>query len=96
MKIFKDLLKLIKGGVDTLDHLLESYTCRRKTNKWTTNAFFYILDVAAYNAFVLYRIKHPECLVKHGKNRCRRRLLEQLAAYRIKLLTYSIKKMSYL
>ncbi len=26
-----------KGGVDTVDHLIESFSCRRKTYRWTFN-----------------------------------------------------------
>jgi hypothetical protein len=43
-----------KGGVDTLDHLIENFTCRRRTNRWTVNCFFYMLDVAACNSFFLF------------------------------------------
>ena len=43
-----------KGGVDTLAHLISNNTCRRKTNKWTTNSFFFIIDTAVHNSFVLF------------------------------------------
>lgn len=42
-----------KGGVDRLDQLIESFTCRRKTNRWTFNVLMNIIDIGAYNAFVL-------------------------------------------
>ena len=31
-----------KGGVDTVDHLISIFTCRRKTNRWTMNCFYYL------------------------------------------------------
>ena len=70
-----------KGGVDTLDKLLATYTCKRKTNRWPLNCFFYIVDCAAYNAFVLKNIKYTQ-----DKNliRERRFSLESLAFELIK------------
>ena len=45
--------KFIKGGVDTVDHCIEINTCRRKTNRWTLNVFYYMIDVSVQNAFKL-------------------------------------------
>jgi len=66
-----------KGGVDTLDHLDEIYTTRRRTNKWTVNTMYYIFDVAAYNLVALERIINPPhanvktnfSLAKHSERR---------------------------
>jgi len=60
---------------------LEVYSCRRHTGKWTTNSFFYLLDVAAYNALALFRIKDlKKCQDLFGKEkRCRRKSIEYLA-----------------
>ncbi|KAM3936782.1 LOW QUALITY PROTEIN: piggyBac transposable element-derived protein 4-like [Leptodactylus fuscus] len=44
-----------KGAVDTLDQVISTYTCKRKTNRWPMILFYNILDVSAYNAFVLWR-----------------------------------------
>lgn len=44
---------ITKGGVDRLDQLVESFTCRRKTNRWTSSVLMNMLNIAAYNAFVL-------------------------------------------
>ena len=54
------------------------YTCRRKTNRWTFTTFMYLLDVAAYNSFVLFRIKNPSEFTANY-NRQRRVHLEKLA-----------------
>ena len=66
-----------KGGVDTLDKLVRSYSVRRKTMRWTFNCFMYLLDIASYNAFVLHSHKHPTDT--SSGNRRRRRFLEDLS-----------------
>ncbi|XP_069821040.1 uncharacterized protein [Dendropsophus ebraccatus] len=43
-----------KGGVDNLDKLTATYTCQRMTRSWPMVVFYNILDVSAYNAFVLW------------------------------------------
>ena len=59
------------GGVDTLDHILEVFSCRRKTNRWTVNCFYYILDAIGYNSFVCYKIKNPnEFITDSKRKRC--------------------------
>ncbi|XP_069612129.1 piggyBac transposable element-derived protein 4-like isoform X3 [Ranitomeya imitator] len=49
-----------KGAVDTLDQLVGTYTCKRKTNRWPMILFYYLIDVSAYNAFVLWREINPK------------------------------------
>ena len=46
-----------KGRVDTFDHLISLYSCRRKTNRWTMNCLYYLIDLAASNAFILFALK---------------------------------------
>ncbi|KAM4036366.1 LOW QUALITY PROTEIN: piggyBac transposable element-derived protein 4-like [Anomaloglossus baeobatrachus] len=48
-----------KGAVDTLDQLIGTYTCKRKTNRWPMVIFYNMLDVSAYNAFVLWKEIDP-------------------------------------
>ena len=43
-----------KGAVDTLDKLVHEYSCSRQTNRWPNKIFFDMLDVGAYNAFVIF------------------------------------------
>lgn len=64
----------ILGGVDTLDHLIEKFTCRRMTRRWTFNIFMYLLDVAAYNSFALFAIKNPKNMEKNLKLKRRQSL----------------------
>jgi len=54
------------------------------TNRWTVNSFIYILDVAAYNSFVLDRLRNPD-LYQKDFNRQRRYSLERLAVQLIRL-----------
>lgn len=43
-----------KGGVDTLDKSVSCYTCRRNTKPWPQVVFSNMVDISAYNAFVLF------------------------------------------
>ena len=67
-----------KGGVDTVDHLIENFTCRRKTNRWTFNVLMYLLDLAAHNSFCLFKLKNKTSILTNEK-RLRRMQLESLA-----------------
>ena len=39
-----------KIGVDLVDQMVGTYTCRRQTRRWLLKLFFNLLDVAALNA----------------------------------------------
>ncbi|XP_052423852.1 titin homolog isoform X1 [Carassius gibelio] len=65
-----------KGGVDNLDKLVGTYTCQRKTARWPMVIFFNMLDVSAYNAFVLWTEMNPSW--HKGKTIRRRLFLEEL------------------
>ncbi|XP_028254563.1 piggyBac transposable element-derived protein 4-like [Parambassis ranga] len=65
-----------KGGVDNLDKLLATYSCRRMTKRWPVAMFHNILDVSAYNAYVIWRETHPELMA--GTRNRRRLFLGQL------------------
>ena len=47
-----------KSGVDALDQKVSHYSCRRKIRRWPMALFFYIIDVAAYNAFTIFGIEN--------------------------------------
>jgi len=49
-----------------------------QTNRWTINTFFYIIDVCAYNAYVLHTMRIPNFYV-NDKLRARMFSLETLA-----------------
>ncbi len=76
-----------KGGVDTVDHLIENYTYRRKSNRWTFNVFLYVIDVAAHNAYCLFKIKNNSKVA--NEKRQRRMQLESLT---LSLIDDQIKK----
>ena len=60
-----------KGGVDTLDQIIRCYSSKRKTNRWPVALFFNMLDIAAYNSFLLYTNRHPEFAQLHKKQSMR-------------------------
>ncbi|XP_055362249.1 uncharacterized protein LOC129603679 isoform X1 [Betta splendens] len=64
-----------KGGVDNLDKVIGTYSCRRKTARWPV-VFHNVLDVSCYNAFVVWREAHPDWMP--GNRSKRRVFLEQL------------------
>ncbi len=62
------ILIFFSGGVDNLDKIICTYTVKRKTFRWPLNCFFYMIDVSAYNSFVLFNLKF-----KKEKNLTRQR-----------------------
>ena len=44
-----------KGGVDHLDQMCAAYTTRKRTNRWPKCVFQHMIDVSAYNAFILWK-----------------------------------------
>ena len=48
-----------KGAIDTLDQATSGYTCKRKTNRLPM-VIFYMFDVSAYKAFVLWIEVNPQ------------------------------------
>ncbi|XP_041864774.1 piggyBac transposable element-derived protein 4-like [Melanotaenia boesemani] len=65
-----------KGGVDNLDKVTGTYTCKRKTKRWPMAVLFNILNVSAYNAFVVWTEINPGW--NAGKPFKRRLFLEEL------------------
>ncbi|TWW67475.1 UDP-glucuronosyltransferase 1-6 [Takifugu flavidus] len=49
-----------KGGVDNLDKLVTAYSCKWRTLRWPLVIFFDMLDISAYNAFVIWMALNPE------------------------------------
>lgn len=62
------------GGVDLADHLLSSYSFTRRSVKWWRKMFFWLLEVAVTNSFILYNTQNRP--VKHRQYR--RELVKQL------------------
>ena len=66
----------MKIGVDLVDQMVGTKTCRRQTRRWPLKLFFNLLDAAALNAYTVYRQVHPEQQSTGGS---RRRFLTYLA-----------------
>lgn len=67
-----------KSGVDVLDKILREYTCRRCTRRWPLSLFLHYIDIAAYNAFVLWQLKNPDWATGNIKSR-RKQFIENLS-----------------
>lgn len=65
-----------KGGVDTLDQMVGTYSTKRKTRRWPLVLFFNIMDVSAVNAFIIWSHLNPEW--NSNKSHRRRLFLKQL------------------
>ncbi|KAK7140748.1 hypothetical protein R3I94_013126 [Phoxinus phoxinus] len=63
-------------GVDNLEKMVATYTCKRKTVRWPMVLFFNMLDVSALNSYVLWTDARPEW--HSGKSFRRRLFLEEL------------------
>ncbi|XP_044039453.1 uncharacterized protein LOC122869988 [Siniperca chuatsi] len=48
-----------KGGVDKLDKVVATYSCRRITARWPLVIFHNMLNVSTYNAFMIWRELNP-------------------------------------
>ena len=49
-----------KGAVDTLDKIVAEYSCNRQSKRWPAVIFMNFIDIAAVNAFVLWKKLNPE------------------------------------
>ncbi|XP_019219113.1 piggyBac transposable element-derived protein 4 [Oreochromis niloticus] len=66
-----------KGGVDNLDKVVGTYSCRRRTNRWPVALFHNLLDVSLYNSFVVWTAIDPSW--KQHKRYRRRLYIEEVA-----------------
>ena len=48
-----------KEDVDVLDQKVRRYNTYRKTHRWSLAVFYNILDISAYNAYILFNIRPP-------------------------------------
>ena len=55
-----------KGGVDTIDQMIGTYTCRMATRRWPVAVFLLMLDVAALNSWVITSAAGLFGDTKHG------------------------------
>ena len=43
------------GGVDLFDSRRKTYSCSRKSKKWWTRIYYFLLDASVTNAYILYK-----------------------------------------
>jgi len=65
-----------KSGVDILDKLVRTYSCKRATARWTVAFFSIWWTLLAYNALVLWITMNPDWHL--GKSYARRLFLREL------------------
>lgn len=49
-----------KGGVDTMDQMVRTYSCKRRTQRWPMVLWYNMLDVATLNAYTNVSAQHPD------------------------------------
>ncbi|CAG9118015.1 hypothetical protein JYU34_008976 [Plutella xylostella] len=62
---------LYMGGVDHFDHFRSSYPTGRKSRKFWMRLFFFMLDAAIINSYIIYLTKHPQRVSSHRDFRLR-------------------------
>lgn len=68
-----------KSGVDCLDKIVREYSSKRISRRWPLRLFYNWLDIASYNAFVIWILKNPQWKSSNGNLKVRRKLfLEEL------------------
>lgn len=66
------------GAVDRFDHYCNSYSFTRKSLKWWKKTFFWLLEVAVVNSFILYKEIHSDKVIDHIQYR--KELIQQLVS----------------
>ena len=66
-----DYYNKTKGGVDAIDQRIGAYTVKSRSKCWHIPVFCNLVDIASYNAFVLYQ----QCFLNWNKNKSHRRRL---------------------
>ena len=66
-----------KIGVDLVDQMVQTYTCRRQTHRWPLNLFCNLLDIAALNAYTVFGQVYPDSQSTQGSRQ--RRFITDLA-----------------
>ncbi|KAL7856813.1 hypothetical protein SRHO_G00157120 [Serrasalmus rhombeus] len=66
-----------KGGVDTIDQMVGTYTCKRQTQRWPMVLWYNLIDIATLNAYTFFTAQHLE--FKSGITNARRLFLKELS-----------------
>lgn len=67
-----------KDSVNKFSKLLREYSCRRSTRRWPLSLFLNYVDMAAYNAFVIWVTKNPSWESHMSMKKRREIFLEKL------------------
>lgn len=51
----------IMGGVDKFDQYHERYAIGRRSTKWWHRIFYYLIDLAIVNSYLLWHLRNPKC-----------------------------------
>lgn len=70
-----------KGGVDTVDQMVGTYTCKGQTQKVAHGAAVQHIDIATLNVYTSFTTQHPE--IKSGITDARRLFLNELSKERV-------------
>lgn len=65
-----------KGGVDTVDQMVGTYTCKRRTRRWPMVLWYNMLDIATLNAYTNFTAEHPGYM--GGVTNARRLFIKEL------------------
>src|SRR6218665_1982241 len=65
-----------KGGVDNMDKLAATYSCKRKSSRWPLSLFFNIVDVSCIAALIIWLCNSPEGASRSRSRRCRLFMLQ--------------------
>jgi len=65
-----------KAGVDTMNQMSRTYSCKRKTRRWPLVVFYNMLDISAINTYVIWKALNPKW--NSNKSHKRRLYLLQL------------------
>ena len=49
-----------KGAVDAFDKVIKGYTCARGSRRWPMRLFFFVVDAACLNSFVIFSMIHSD------------------------------------
>lgn len=72
------------GAVDRTDHFVSSYQFMRRTRKWYRKMFFWLIEIAIINSYILYKINRMQSNLKPMSHFAfRKSLVTSLVAERV-------------
>ena len=74
-----------KSGVDNMDKLVGTFSCKRKTNRWPMAVFFNKIDVAGVAALIIWLYDNPDVNSARSRRKFLVTLGEKLATEHIQM-----------